>query len=226
VWREPTWWRRGQHTPRVEVDAGDRLGRSEIEELRGPYRAIVSRLRPARVHQPADAGRSPGRYSANLSAYRNGLAQRKRHGNRGSGSAEKCFERVAIGARTRRTCGVSHMMEAWPADPRVEVDAGDRLGWSRIEELRGLYQAIVSRLRPARVHQPADAGRWLGRSRSWVLARSIGRDARWIAWERALVVARFGWGGGLVPGRAVPCGSVGVWGVGSLRPHGRTAETP
>ena len=117
------------------------------------------------------------------------------------------------------------MVEAWPAHPRVEVDAGHRLGQREIEELRGLYRAIVSRLRPARVHQPADAVRSPvvhdavrspGRSRRWVLARSIGRHgSRKIeSWWLLDSVGEGGWC------RATRC-RAGAWGFGAWAPCDR-----
>jgi hypothetical protein len=65
-------------------------------------------------------------------------------------------ERVA---QVRRTCGISHTVEASPAQPRVELDAGPPSPRSRIVESRDGRGAVGRQSRWGRFHRPADADR-------------------------------------------------------------------
>ena len=65
-------------------------------------------------------------------------------------------------APARRTCGVSRTVEAWPAHPRVECNAGRRSRRSKVGAPRGVQVAFGRRSQRARFHQPADAGPFAG----------------------------------------------------------------
>ena len=101
-------WKRRQRTPGSHALRAGGCGSPQTAELPGVAGCRASQSRSARLHQPADAGRSPETEA--------GRAPGGRRWAHAWGGRHCCA--------TRRTWVVSPSVEAPPAHPRVECPAG------------------------------------------------------------------------------------------------------
>jgi hypothetical protein len=171
------------------------LCRGKNVDNQGPRGAFASRSRAARLHQPADAGRSPGHSWAFPvpASSRTGTTWPRRlfvgrtDWSRASGLTRAC------GCVGRQPGERGTSVPRWKRRQQIpgsHPTRGLRLCRGKNVDNQGPRGAFASRSRAARLHQPADAGRSPGNSWAFPVPASSRTGT---TWPRRLFVGRTDW---------------------------------